>query len=172
MFKIGDKVKFRYPLYPSDPPGTVEDVQYFCGDSWVVVLWNNGVIQHVPAQWLVKVTEETKETTSMDIYNITTPFGLLDKATQEALKAHKKDFEYYLFGCWRTIRNPSFSLDTVYRAVKAPVVETINLYGVAKGVAFCDGERRRSFDTHKITFNIVEGVPDCNSIKMEELPCS
>lgn len=34
---------------------------------------------------------------------------------------------------------------------------------------FLDGCDKQDTDTHKITFNTVDGVPDCNSIKMVDL---
>lgn len=47
-----------------------------------------------------------------------------------------------------------------------PKQETVTLYGrpdVQFVLAQCE------FDTHRITFNIVDGKVDCGSVKMEEL---
>lgn len=55
-----------------------------------------------------------------------------------------------------------------------PVVKEVVMYGKV-GEAnnssnyFWNGCDKQDTDTHKITFNIVEGVPDCNSIRMEKL---
>jgi len=46
-----------------------------------------------------------------------------------------------------------------------PVRETIELCG--KGRVFED--RQLPSDTHRITFDLIDGKPDCSSIKMEKL---
>lgn len=47
-----------------------------------------------------------------------------------------------------------------------PVVKEVVMYG---GDYDTWTERRLGSDTHKITFNLVDGEPDCTSIKMEKL---
>lgn len=61
-----------------------------------------------------------------------------------------------------------------YRVKPKPVVTEVVMYG-AVGVSANDtpylwgGSVKEQSDTHKITFNLVDGEPDCNSIKMEKL---
>lgn len=56
-----------------------------------------------------------------DLTKITTAFGLLDEATQKALKAHNGELEYYGGNGWTQIHNPSWSIYVVYRVkVKPP----------------------------------------------------
>jgi hypothetical protein len=51
-----------------------------------------------------------------DLTKITTPFGLLDKETQAALKAHEGEIEiYYYVNGWRVV-SPSFFITSTYRA--------------------------------------------------------
>lgn len=55
--------------------------------------------------------------------------------------------------------SPYWSDDVAYRVKPGPVRETVtlrNFHEKAKGFV--------------ITFNVIDGVPDCDSIKMEELP--
>ena len=57
----------------------------------------------------------------IDLAAITTPYGLLDRETQEALKAHPGPFEYYSsFGYWAPlVGRPGCRSDT-YRVKPAP----------------------------------------------------
>lgn len=56
-----------------------------------------------------------------DLTALTTPFGLLDRETQEALKAHDGPWENYSDGAqWQTCFNPKWYDRTVYRAKPAP----------------------------------------------------
>lgn len=52
-----------------------------------------------------------------------------------------------------------------------PVVKEVVLYGQLEGSmwAFDSFYQEAMKDTHKITFNLVDGEPDCNSIRMEKL---
>lgn len=58
-----------------------------------------------------------------DLTALTTPFGLLDRATQEALKAHGGPYEY--FGCagdWFAVMDnaPLWTNELAYRVKPAP----------------------------------------------------
>ena len=56
-----------------------------------------------------------------DLTKITTPFGLLDAETQEALKAHGGPYEFYqMMGSWRGEDSPAFAAIIVYRVKPAP----------------------------------------------------
>ena len=54
-----------------------------------------------------------------------------------------------------------------YRVRPGPVVVTVTRYGSPQDSWGFTGSVC-SRDTHVITFNLVDGKPDCNSIKMEE----
>lgn len=61
-----------------------------------------------------------------------------------------------------------------YRVKHVPVVTEVVRYGhVAVDADYCGGfyyyHVKDYQHTHKITFNLVDGEPDCNSIKMEKL---
>lgn len=56
----------------------------------------------------------------MDLTAITTPFGLLDRETQEALRAHGGPLEHWTGLGWHLSSDPYFASDTTYRAKPAP----------------------------------------------------
>jgi hypothetical protein len=65
-----------------------------------------------------------------DLTKITTPFGLLDETTQEALWRHHKEsrkIEYYDGKVWQEINPPSFSPIYAYRAAPLPLVTADDL---------------------------------------------
>lgn len=56
-----------------------------------------------------------------DLTAITTPFGLLDLETQEALKAHGGPWECYTGSCgWAVTAEPSWVGNAAYRVKPAP----------------------------------------------------
>jgi hypothetical protein len=59
---------------------------------------------------------------TQDLTKITTPFSLLDTATQEALKAHGGPYQYVNYkGKWREIEDgPSWAPDATYRVKPQP----------------------------------------------------
>ena len=61
------------------------------------------------------------EWSDLDLTAITTPFGLLDAKTQEALKAHGGPWEYYDFGAeWEASTDPAWLDRATYRVKPAP----------------------------------------------------
>jgi hypothetical protein len=97
-----------------------------------------------------------------DLTAITTPFGLLDAATQEALRKHGGPYDWYLLGEWsETFAESGWSFDVAYRVKPtppAPKVETVTIRG------YCDHEGDWSFssvemaeDTHAITLTTIDG---------------
>lgn len=109
-----------------------------------------------------------------DIYNNTRPFCLMEPALKEALIKHFDDKGKILYldvdGVW-TERNNSYSLQKtrVYRAVRVPVIEKAVLFGIPEKPQRWWATHFDHDDTHKITYNIVDGEVDCFSIKMEKL---
>lgn len=71
---------------------------------------------------------------SVDLTAITTPFGLLDRETQKALKEHGGPYEYWFSSslAWReAFYNPGWCASNVYRVKPAPPKPRevwINLY--------------------------------------------
>ena len=61
---------------------------------------------HIIAEWT--------DTPAIDLTAITTPFGLLDEATQAALKAHGGPYEAYFYRGWGACE-PGFTPSTAYR---------------------------------------------------------
>jgi len=59
------------------------------------------------------------DTPAIDLTAITTPFGLLDEATQAALKAHGGPYEAYFYRGWGACE-PGFTPSTAYRVAPAP----------------------------------------------------
>lgn len=78
-------------------------------------------------------------------------------------------------GGWEDCLSVVIHNNEFYRVKPKPVVTEVVRYGqVCNGVepwgggfAYTLTQGRK--DTHKITFNLVDGEPDCNSIKMEKL---
>ena len=66
---------------------------------------------HDPCQDLIA---EWTDATAIDLTAITTPFGLLDEATQAALKAHGGPYEAYFYRGWGACE-PGFTTSTAYR---------------------------------------------------------
>lgn len=58
---------------------------------------------------------------TQDLTKITTPFGLLDKETQEALRAHGGPYEWLNWGgSWEETDPPHWSLCYAYRVKPQP----------------------------------------------------
>ena len=56
----------------------------------------------------------------------------------------------------------------IYRRAPEPKHETVNIYGC--GYEWGQASKSCDEDTHIITFDTIDGEPDCASIKMERLP--
>ncbi len=94
------------------------------------------------------------------------------------LAAHEgKVIEFKWVGCskWnKIIDKPNWFGDYAYRVKPDPKVETVNLTGAdfGKGLSISWSMRQNGHigrETHRITFQTIDGKPDCASIKMEEL---
>ena len=69
---------------------------------------------------------------------------------------------------WREVSPPSWSGDTAYRVKPEPKRSTMAIYSGLSDVGFWSHDRD-DIDTHKITFVLIDGEFDCDSIKMEKL---
>jgi len=68
-------------------------------------------------------------------------------------------------GEWREDHYPEWMHNYAYRIKPKPKVETVNLY--SNDCAY--GRLIEAMRGHRITFNLIDGKPDCTSIKMEKL---
>lgn len=82
-----------------------------------------------------------------------------------------KEIEYYgeVGNSWRLVNNPGWYDDTPYRVKKSPVRTTKVVYMYSEDGYMTFVSTSMSNPTHKITFNTIDGVPDCSSIKMEKV---
>ena len=84
------------------------------------------------------------------------------------LAAHEgKVIEYWHNDQW-TRCSKVFSHFYVYRVKPDDVRETVTLYGPTQNWSFT-GSGRNKGDTHRITFDTINGEPDPASIKMERI---
>lgn len=58
-----------------------------------------------------------------DLTKITTPFGLLDPETQEALNAHGGPYEVYLSVGWESVVSPFWAINCCYRVKPQPLTK-------------------------------------------------
>lgn len=109
----------------------------------------------------------------VDLTAITTPFGLLPDDVQEALRDHGGPWEAFCRECgsayeWRSSDN--LSREALSHRVRpqppAPKVEEVVLYG-RHDVQWVF--ERSPNDTHRITFNLIDGEPDVSSVRMVKL---
>jgi hypothetical protein len=133
--------------------------------------------EHFFNQTEIDLVAEWVEETTMDIYSLEKPLGMYPKEVLEALVGHvKSGGKVQAWGGWgwAFCEKPAFILDLTYRAVKKPEVVEVTVHvgpnPTPMGAPWLFGMGGKTVvDTHKITFNLVDGVPDCNSIKMEKL---
>lgn len=72
-----------------------------------------------------------------------------------------------LNGAWVLAPAPGWWSRNAYRVRPEPKRETVTLYGCATDEVW--GRGTMELDTHRITFELIDGKPDCGSIKMEPL---
>lgn len=112
----------------------------------------------------------SRATTTPDLTAITTPFGLLDAATQKALRAHGGPYEFFSGDNWRDAAlEPDEWLNfNTYRAKKEPKRETvtmavfIDLEGFIQP-SYINGLTKRV----QVTFDRVDGRIDLATYKVE-----
>jgi hypothetical protein len=93
-------------------------------------------------------------------------FGLMPPETQEAMKAHGGPWEVFTGVGWRDCLDLSWYENHAYRVKPAPIRRTVTLYFRLDERAY---QERLDNDTHRFIVPLIDGKPDCASIKMEEL---
>lgn len=90
------------------------------------------------------------------------------------LAAHEgKAVEVYFKGGWIGKGHGGFGNAIAYRVRPEPKRETVTLYGgfrLLSGAWGFSWSKARSGASHRTTFDLIDGEPDCASIKMERLP--
>jgi hypothetical protein len=67
---------------------------------------------------------------------------------------------------------PSWTPYAAYRVKPEPTVETVAMHGGKYSYTLWNFENdlhKKSWHTHRITFNLIDGQPDCASIRMKSL---
>ena len=72
-----------------------------------------------------------------------------------------------LNGAWVSAPAPGWWSRNAYRVRPEPKRETVTLHGSVTDEIW--GRDQTGYDTHRITFDLIDGEPDCDSIKMETL---
>jgi len=70
-------------------------------------------------------------------------------------------------GAWVPAPAPGWYLRNAYRVRPEPYRETVTLHGSVTDEVW--GRDQTGYDTHRITFELIDGKPDCGSIKIEPL---
>jgi len=69
---------------------------------------------------------------------------------------------------WTVLSEAHFhNMNMAYRVRPEPKRETVMLHGSVTDELW--GRAQTGYDTYRITFDLIDGKPDCDSIKMEEL---
>ena len=80
---------------------------------------------------------------------------------------NKATIQFYCYDEWTDIQDPSFTSHDKYRVKPAdPVVVTHEIFGSNE---LFWGYLTNEDDTHKMTYNTIDGVIDCASVKMMEI---
>ena len=113
---------------------------------------------------------------SVDDYTIVsrTPKLWLDMTPEEKgalLLAHHdgKSIENNASGQWIDAQ-PCWADDVAYRVKPEPKVEIVKIGGgYTKGMGWVFCSIHHKYVSHSITFNLINGEPDCSSVKMEKI---
>lgn len=102
---------------------------------------------------------------TVDLTAIDKPLGLLSEDVKSALINCKLTYQYFRNNGWDVNDTPCWANSITYRVKPQPKIETVTIR--ANDLSF--GFQTVAVQGHEITFNLIDGVPDCNSIKMEKL---
>jgi hypothetical protein len=115
------------------------------------------------------IIAEWTDAPDVDLTKITTPFGLLPKETQDALKAHGGPYEIWGGTYWAESADPNWDGWYCYRVKPAPKVETVTIGGFNWNCEWHFRSNKDARQEYGITFNLIDGEPDCASIRMVKL---
>jgi hypothetical protein len=79
-----------------------------------------------------------------------------------------KVIENSMYGEHWGAATPSWCNNIYYRVRPEPKRKTLTLYG-QEGFCWAFTHKPENHDTHCITFDTIDGVPDCSSVKMERI---
>ncbi len=86
--------------------------------------WNSQTGEHRDHLGMTRADDLIAEwSDAPDLTAITSVFGLLDKATKDALRKHGGPYERYENGKWIQLVDPGWHLSSVYRVRPAPKAE-------------------------------------------------
>lgn len=161
VLKAGDVIRGKYWEYFDESTYTVLDVTPEC------IYYTNGEgFDYYETIKDFEVISRASDNQEPKTWGKMTP-----EEKGELLLAHHegKVIEYSLDSYeWVVETTPSWYNFYAYRVKpKEPKLEVVELFGSHGGEWYYDA--RNSEDTHKITYNIVNGEIDCTSIKMEKL---
>lgn len=115
---------------------------------------DDGDFRKYPALTTFRISRAAQDTTATDLTAITTPFGLLDAATQEALRAHGGPYEYFDGDEWCATDACDDIQHFAHRVKKQPEMAGFTIeYNGYKADAFVQ---------------IADGKPDWSTLQVKE----
>lgn len=172
--------------------GTLKELQVECGDVVECLLWEDGnAYEGTNPHYIrdgkhgVAAYEDNDDSAMRFSLRSESIFRLISRANSEPkmwkdmtpeekgallLAAHEgKAIEVYCWdhdgAWWNNKPTLVWSPDRAYRIKPEPVRETVTLYGAGKKWRHVPVAGQK----HLITFDTIDGKPDVNSVKMEEI---
>ena len=131
-------------------------------------IWNNlDWVDHTPQSKFRIISRAAQPIP--DLTAITTPFGLLDASTQEALRAHGGPYEWFWLGKWNDCEYEPIDWDDdyTYRVKAEPTIEAVTEeFVIWDDGSICDDQTPAATPV-RVTFNRINGVIDLASYKVE-----
>jgi len=146
--------------------GPVHIAETHIPDKWA--LWaSDGKIYEVVGLPLEEALETKLLTEWTDEPKLWCDMTPEEKGALLLAKHEGEVIEWYIDGVWEVAEEPKFDNPRLaYRVKPGPRREEVEVYGKI------DGEWEECWPgggTHRITFDVVDGKPDCASIKMERI---
>ena len=146
---------------------------YRLGDRYTCTIKDGELIVRYERGWFSSVEEDSwlyriisRATPKPKIWRDMTP----EEKGALLLAAHEgKEVQcHYGVKGWCRRSFELFAVGNAYRIKPEPKVETVTITG-GDGSGFGFYQNGGVNNTHRITFNLIDGKPDCASIKMDEL---
>lgn len=142
-------------------PGDVVEYAGYCKRRATIAGWRNGRCYSTDQEIGSAVSLDStgawrivsRATPPVDLTAITTPFGLLDPATQEALRAHGGPYEVLCGDGWCIVNKPRWLSWIAYRIKPAPIRETVK--------RSLHGDNFMGY----VAIDLVDGSPDWGSLR-------